>query len=635
MFVQQLNLSDVACGSRILDPLMILIVCGTEVAHEKAEKFEKRFVGLRKRQVVTLQPRCFDVHWTVITANETLEGGWISPEMMDSQIDVLNRDYTQAQISWRLTGYQYVHNPDWFENAGEDTEQSKQMKYRFRSGGATTMNLYTIGFNTSTEALGYATMPQWFPGEPISDGVVIKHTTVPGGSQIGYNTGKTLTHESGHWLGLYHTFRGGCSGSGDFVDDTPAEAEPSKGCPIGRKTCPGSPGEDPIPGRPPFATDEPDSFYESAPAPQRRVRQPAPPNPNARTSAYNVYDNYLGAEDSQTDLAANRQSGIGALGAGLMNLSDSDDSDDEGPARRPAPPPPSKNAALAAATAPPRSSSKHVMNPDPPAKIPEIVAPRPGYAAPIAALNLARPENATTRAPPPKPITVPTLENPFEPPMAQVYNPHGGFMPNSPSPSGPPSSPHPLQPSITPITPVFARPAKNGVSFSEPIPRSKPIMRSGTEDALPGRRGEKGDDFWRRFSMVAKIENSRGAKESWWLKKTQSGTTRLSRWVWVVAIVLIVCIVAASIIGWQVSKNKPNHSAPTAFGGQGNARPSEATSTAAAGGGGGASSTIKHVSPTYTVQRRDAYEPIATGIPIGHSRALERRRRLFDSVIGH
>lgn len=394
----------------------------------------------------------------------------------------------------------------------------------------------------------------------------------------------------------------------------------------------------PLAGKPPFATDEPDSFYESAPAPQRRVRQPAPPNPNDRTSAYNVYDNYLGADDPNAGSAANRQSGVGALGMGLMTMSDSDDDDDdEGPVRRAAPPPPSKNAALAAATAPPRSSSKHVMNPDPQlAQAPTIVAPRPGYAAPIAALNLARPDNATTRAPPPKPIGIPTLENPFEPPMAQAYNRHGAPMPNSPSPSGPPSSPHPLQPPITPITPVFARPAKSNVTFSEPIPRSKPIMRSGTEDALPSRRGEKGDDFWRRFSMVAKIENSGGAKESWWLKKTQSGTSRLSRWVWVIAIVLILCIIAASIIGWQVSKSKPSHSAPTAFGGQANERPSSSSAAApAAGAAAGGSSTIKHVSPTHTVARREAFEPAVTGIPLGHTRALERRRRLFDTVIAH
>jgi len=165
------------------------------------------------------------VYWHTITS----EGqGDITKAIIDESISILNEAFS-PDFSFNLADNDVTNNPQyWGITIGSDGEGD--MKKTLRKGDCEALNVYST--NLDGGLLGWATFPdtcKFNTNYQEYDGVVILYSSNPGGTSIPYNEGDTLTHEVGHWLGLYHTFQGGCSG-GDDVDDTPAVARPNFGC---------------------------------------------------------------------------------------------------------------------------------------------------------------------------------------------------------------------------------------------------------------------------------------------------------------------------------------------------------------------------------------------------------------------
>jgi pregnancy-associated plasma protein-A len=177
------------------------------------------------------------VHFHVITSGSQ---GNVSDAVLGRQLTVLSNGFAGTGVTFELAGTTRTDNPAWFS---DPSRNERKMKEALHVGGAQDLNFYIA--DLGDELLGWATFPSNYDRRPLLDGVVVHYGSLPGGSIGNYNEGDTGTHEVGHWLGLYHTFQNGCTTTGDYVADTPAEASPALGCPTGRDTCTAA-GVDPI-----------------------------------------------------------------------------------------------------------------------------------------------------------------------------------------------------------------------------------------------------------------------------------------------------------------------------------------------------------------------------------------------------
>ena len=212
------------------------------------------------------EPTEIPVIFHVISKSTGNGGGNLSDERIQAQIDVLNDAFAGSGFSFELQDITRTVKPQWFNLISANGAEPRlfrgsgkeiKMKKALHEGDAETLNMYSASLGQFL--LGWAWFPSDFTGingQPLPryfDGVVVDFRSLPqvegdtGDSRAYsiYGEGDTGTHEVGHWLGLYHTFQGGCSEPGDRVEDTAAEASPAFNCPVGRDTCEGG-GVDPI-----------------------------------------------------------------------------------------------------------------------------------------------------------------------------------------------------------------------------------------------------------------------------------------------------------------------------------------------------------------------------------------------------
>jgi Pregnancy-associated plasma protein-A len=255
--------------------------CGTMAVHERLLRTDPNYMAARVesenrarsffergaiagRSGVTRIPVVVHVVWKTAAQN-------ISDAQIQSQIDVLNRDY-------RKTNPDVSSVPAAFAALAADARVEFELATQDPTGAATNGILRT---NTTTDTfsdddsvkagasggadawpadkylniwvcqlggglLGYAHFPG---GAAATDGVVILHSAfgTSGTAAAPFNLGRSATHEIGHWLNLRHIWGDdgtGCNGS-DFVDDTPNAAGPNYGTPaFPHVTCNNGPNGD-------------------------------------------------------------------------------------------------------------------------------------------------------------------------------------------------------------------------------------------------------------------------------------------------------------------------------------------------------------------------------------------------------
>lgn len=151
-------------------------------------------------------------------------------EIIDEQMIILNDNFANTGFKFYLQKLNEISNPKWrkvrsdmkfqFDNYWTDNSTVQEMKANLREGDKNTLNLYITNV---IDKISWASFPFYYDNDKYDvtqDGIVLSDITVKGFTDSDIYLGRTLAHEVGHWLGLFHTFSSLCGEPGDLISDT-------------------------------------------------------------------------------------------------------------------------------------------------------------------------------------------------------------------------------------------------------------------------------------------------------------------------------------------------------------------------------------------------------------------------------
>jgi hypothetical protein len=237
------------CGTKIPDPVRVSASNAKVAEWKRVHGHESRKLLQNCNQCITI-----DTYFHVVGSKSSSIGN-VPDFYVELQVDALNAGFADTPFRFELKEINRIRNDDYFSDLLSYEEIVKSSN---RRGDSKTLNVYSGQLPLSdptTILLGVATFPFDFDEHPNLDGILFNYEYYPGLVLSNNALGAAVVHEVGHWLGLFHVFGNydvkecGTLG-GDFVDDTPdmrvSDAFPHSGCPLGRDSCPLSPGNDPV-----------------------------------------------------------------------------------------------------------------------------------------------------------------------------------------------------------------------------------------------------------------------------------------------------------------------------------------------------------------------------------------------------